>query len=128
MKEVTEPVVLVTSTGAVPGDVPMSLTPLVLAALVALGAWIVATEAADLAYGEYLAGECITCHRNGADDGGIPALRGRPAQDLIAALDDYRAGRRANVTMQNVARSLDHEQTEAVAAYFESIGSGGTQP
>jgi cytochrome c len=81
--------------------------------------------AADLAYGEYLASECITCHRVAVDEGAIPAIVGLPRPYFVNALRDYRAGRRTNPVMQNVARSLNDEQIEALAAYFASLKDGG---
>ena len=35
---------------------------------------------ADIAYGEYLAGECVTCHRSGAANDGIPNISGVDAE------------------------------------------------
>jgi cytochrome c553 len=81
--------------------------------------------AADLAYGEYLASECITCHQVAVDEGAIPAIVGLPRPYFVNALRDYRAGRRTNPVMQNVARSLNDEQIEALAAYFASLKDGG---
>lgn len=104
------------------------LAPILLAGVPALGAAVPAS-AADLAYGEYLSAECITCHRTTVDEGAIPAIVGLPKQYFVNALRDYRAGRRANAVMQNVARSLDDEQVEALAAYFASLNDdGGTEP
>ena len=73
--------------------------------------------AADLAYGEYLASECITCHGANAD-GAIPALQTLRDEELIAALKAYREGTRTNPVMQSVARSLDDAAIEALAAFF----------
>jgi cytochrome c len=80
--------------------------------------------AADLAYGEYLSSECVTCHRAPAKERAIPAIIGLPQSYFVNALRDFRAGRRANPLMQNVARSLDDEQIEALAAYFASLKDG----
>jgi cytochrome c553 len=73
--------------------------------------------AADAAYGEYLASECVTCHGANADTS-IPALDTLRYEQLIAALKAYRAGSRINPVMQSVARSLDDAAIEALAAYF----------
>ena len=73
--------------------------------------------AADAAYGEYLASECVTCHGANAD-ASIPALDTLRYEQLIAALKAYRAGSRTNPVMQSVARSLDDAAIEALAAYF----------
>jgi cytochrome c len=76
--------------------------------------------AADVAYGEYLASECVTCHGANAD-ASIPALDALRYGQLIAALKAYRAGSRTNPVMQSVARSLDDAAIEALAAYFSGL-------
>jgi cytochrome c len=91
-----------------------------------LGTNLATGLAADLAYGEYLASECVSCHRMAATDAAIPAIVGLPAQDFVNSLRDYRTGRRSNPVMQNVARSLDNAQIEALAAYFASLKDGGS--
>ncbi len=86
-----------------------------------VGAALIASTpapAGDAAYGEYLAGECVTCHGGAGPDPSIPALRSLPSARLIAALRAYRAGARANPVMQSVARALDDAEIEALAAYF----------
>ena len=81
----------------------------------------VSTSAAgDLAYGEYLAGECVACHRAGAD-GGIPPINALPAPYFIEALREYRDGERDHALMRTVARSLGNTEMEALAAYFEQL-------
>ena len=73
--------------------------------------------AADAAYGEYLAGECVSCH--GADaDASIPRLQALRYDELIAALKAYREGTRTNAVMRSVARSLGDAEIEALAAYL----------
>ena len=74
--------------------------------------------AADLAYGEYLAGECAACHSAGAD-AGIPAIHAMPAADFIEALKQYRDGERDHDLMRTVVRSLGEAEMEALAAYFQ---------
>jgi len=74
--------------------------------------------AADLAYGEYLAGECVACHRAGVD-AGIPPINALPAAYFIEALKQYRDGERDHDLMRTVARSLGEAEMEALAAFFE---------
>lgn len=93
-------------------------------AAIALGTVPVGPAGADPAYGEYLSAECITCHRSEAETGGIPPIAGLPTRYFMGALKDYRAGRRANPVMQSVARSLDDDQIEALAAYYASLKPG----
>lgn len=84
--------------------------------------WCLATDAvaADLAYGEYLAGECVACHRVDAE-GGIPPINSLPAPYFVEALKEYRDGERDHDLMRSVARSLGDTEMEALAAYFEQL-------
>ena len=88
--------------------------------LFVLGFCSVNAEAADLAYGEYLAGECVACHGAGKD-AAIPPIHAMPTADFIQALHDYRDGKRDHELMRTVARSLGDEEMAALAAYFEQF-------
>lgn len=72
-------------------------------------------------YGRHLSRECTGCHRPNMPDSAIPALAGRPADEIVALLEEYREGRKKNPVMVSVARSLDAGHTAAVAAYFASL-------
>ena len=76
--------------------------------------------AGDLAYGEYLAGECVACHRVGAE-GGIPPINSLPAPYFVEALREYRDGERDHDLMRTVALSLGDTEMEALAAFFEQL-------
>lgn len=91
---------------------------LLLSVLFVLGAPL--SVADDLAYGEYLAGECVACHRVGAE-GGIPPINSLPATYFVEALKEYKDGERAHELMGTVARSLGDAEMEALAAYFEQL-------
>lgn len=76
----------------------------------------------DIAYGEYLASECLGCHKAGQDaTGGVPNIVGWPREAFITALFEYRLGSRPNQTMVNITRRLSDEEIVALAAYFETI-------
>jgi len=79
-------------------------------------------EKADLAYGEYLGSECVSCHNAGASEG-VPSIDGYEAWYTHLALIQYGNGERENAAMRLVARSLDDEQRIAVSAYFASLES-----
>jgi cytochrome c553 len=82
-----------------------------------------AADADQLRYGRHLASECTSCHGaagKGAAEG-IPSLAGRPAGEFVTLLSEYRAGRKTNPVMVTVAKSLDEDQTAALAAYFASL-------
>ena len=72
-------------------------------------------------YGEYLAGECTTCHRPDGADKGIPAIVGWDRESFVAVLKSYQTGERENEAMISVAKSLDDEQMNALAVYFASL-------
>lgn len=72
----------------------------------------------DAAYGEYLGGECATCHRQSGSTGTIPAISGLPAEYLVEALVEYRLGLRTNDVMRLMTARLSEEEIAALAAYF----------
>ena len=76
---------------------------------------------ADIAYGEYLAGECVTCHKKKGASSGIPVIAGINAKTFVEKIKGYRDRTLKNKVMQMVARRLDEEQTLSLAAYFSSL-------
>lgn len=75
----------------------------------------------DPAYGEYLGGECVTCHqRSGASDG-IPPITGLPVDYAVRALVEYKLGIRGNEVMKLMTARLDEEEIAALAAYFAGL-------
>jgi len=74
---------------------------------------------ADLGYGEYLAGECVTCHqKSGA---GIPQINGIEAETFVTTIKAYRSKELDNKVMQMMAGRLGDEQIISLAAYFSSL-------
>lgn len=78
---------------------------------------------ADPAYGEYLAGECVTCHSPGASDptGRIPPIAGLPKDYFLKSLLEYGAGIRDNPVMQSRVARLGAPELAALAAYFHAL-------
>lgn len=105
----------------------VTLTACVAAAIAAQ--WAAPVAAADhdaaaagrIAFGRYLAAECTSCHRTDTKEGAIPVLAGRPEAEIVSLLRDFRDGHKTNAVMVSVAKSLDEEETAAVAAYFASL-------
>ncbi|CAN1494501.1 COG2863 Cytochrome c553 [Rhabdaerophilaceae bacterium] len=78
--------------------------------------------AADKAFGEYLANECVACHlKSGRQVGGIPAIVGWPEDQFIAVMQAYRDGERDNQVMRTIAGKFKGDEIAALAAYFGSI-------
>ena len=78
---------------------------------------------ADIGYGEYLSGECVTCHSQKGVDKGIPAINGLDAEVFATVMHAYKAGDMEHPVMQMVARRLDGEQIASLAVYFASLSS-----
>ena len=72
-------------------------------------------------YGEYLAGECTTCHRIDGTDNGIPGIVGWDVDSFVETVKYYKDGLRKNQAMESVAKELDDEQIKALAVYFASL-------
>lgn len=72
----------------------------------------------DIAYGEYLAGECLTCHQADTADGQVPPIHKLTKDYFVYALLEYQNGARSNRVMQTVAGALGEEEMAALSAVF----------
>ena len=79
---------------------------------------------ADVGYGEYLSGECVTCHSQKGVDKGIPAINGLDAEVFATVMHAYKVGDMEHPVMQMVAGRLDNEQIASLAVYFAALSSG----
>jgi cytochrome c len=90
-----------------------------------VAAWLVVSsgqsQASDLALGEHLSGECVTCHRKDGQDKGIPSITGWPTDQFVAVIQSYKLKDRDNQVMQSVAASLGDKEIAALAAYYASL-------
>jgi cytochrome c553 len=70
-----------------------------------------------------LAATCFTCHgTDGRSVGDVPpSLAGRPRQELLERLREFRTGARASTVMQQQAKGYSDEQLELIAGYFASV-------
>lgn len=75
----------------------------------------------DPAYGEYLSGECTSCHQASGDANGIPSVTNWPIEDFVIAMHAYKDGVREHSVMQMMAVRLSNDEIAALAAYFEGI-------
>jgi len=75
----------------------------------------------DPAYGEYLSGDCTTCHQTDGGDDGIPSIVLWPEVDFVTAMHAYKNKHRSNQVMQMMAGRLSDEEIAALAAYFGSL-------
>lgn len=75
---------------------------------------------ADPEYGEYLSGQCVTCHHAAGEDQGIPAIIGLHADYLVKSMLDYKNAvqGRTNPAMVNIIKNLTDEELGSLAMYF----------
>jgi len=101
------------------------MNPLSIRALAALLAGVAAHAAHADGAAELqlrsLAAACAQCH--GSDGRALPGstlpgLAGRPAPELIAALNGFRDGSRPSTLMGQLAKGFSDAQIERLAAYF----------
>ena len=78
---------------------------------------------ADVGYGEYLSGECVSCHSQQGVDKGIPAINGLDAEVFATVMHSYKAGDIQHPVMQMVAGRLDGEQIASLAVYFATVST-----
>ena len=75
-------------------------------------------QKADLEFGRYLATECLTCHRSGAEGVAIPNIFGLQEATFAALLKAYRDKQLPNPVMQTVASRLNDDEISALAHFF----------
>jgi len=89
-----------------------------LAACIAVPPCAVA-QGADANLGRALAANCAPCHgTNGHSVGGMPGLAGRPREELVRTLEDFREGRRPATVMQQLARGYTDAQIRALCEFL----------
>ena len=75
----------------------------------------------DKAFGEYLSGECVTCHQSSGKMNGIPPIVGYPEEVIVEFMGEYKSKKRDNQVMQNIALKFNDAEIAALAAYFSSL-------
>ena len=80
-------------------------------------------DGADIGYGEYLSGECVTCHSQKGVDKGIPVINGLDAEVFATVMHSYKVGDIQHPVMQMVAGRLDGEQIASLAVYFATVST-----
>ncbi len=97
----------------------MLLTALVVAAVGLAGA---AQAAGDAAAGKAKATSCAMCHGpNGEGTKMGPKLAGEDAAKFIAAMNDFKSGKRDNAMMKAQAAHLSADDMANLAAYYASL-------
>jgi sulfide dehydrogenase cytochrome subunit len=95
------------------GRAPRALA-LVVMGLVAAGDASAASEPAQAPAGAL---SCSGCHGAGTS---VPSLAGRSADEIVAALDAYRAGTRPATVMNRIAPGFTPEESRAIAVWMSA--------
>jgi sulfide dehydrogenase cytochrome subunit len=67
------------------------------------------------------AAACSGCHpRAGASVPAIQPLAGRPAEEIVAAMQAFRTGERTATVMDRIAKGFSDEETRAIAAWMST--------
>jgi cytochrome c553 len=75
----------------------------------------------DARAGEKKAELCLLCHRAGTIYGkGIPLLEGRSRDELMAAINEFRSGRRVSPAMNPNVERLSLRDIADIAEFFAS--------
>ncbi len=74
----------------------------------------------DSDYGEYLAGECMTCHGKQQSEG-VPVIEGVDKRHLITELIRFQNGSRSNPTMTSIAKALGEEEIASLAEFYSQL-------
>ena len=69
--------------------------------------------------GRDVAATCASCHgTGGASIGGIESLAGRPKEELLARMREFKSGALGGTVMPQLAKGYTDEQIEVVCAWF----------
>ncbi len=98
------------------------------AALAGASLLFAASASAQTPAGRNLAAACATCHgTNGVSRDGTPALAGMPREQMSVTLKAFRDGQRPATIMNQLAKGYSDAEIEAIATYFASQKSGGSE-
>jgi sulfide dehydrogenase cytochrome subunit len=91
----------------------------VAAALATLGSFRATAQGGDRDLGRNLAATCANCHgTNGVSVGGIASLAGKPKEEIVRKMQEYKRGSQPATVMTQLARGYTDEQIDILAAWF----------
>jgi cytochrome c553 len=66
------------------------------------------------------AAACSGCHAPAALGSPVPPLAGRNPDEIVAAMQDFRSGKREATIMTRVAKGFSDEETRAIAVWLSA--------
>ena len=76
---------------------------------------------ADIEYGKYLSGECVTCHHTKALNTEIPSISGLEPNIFVSLMLAYKSKEIEHPIMQMIAERLSEDQIISLAVYFSKL-------
>ena len=64
------------------------------------------------------ASSCSGCHDAKIASPAVPPLKGRPAAEIVTAMEAFREGKREATVMTRIAKGFNDEETRAIAAWL----------
>ncbi len=90
--------------------------------LVAAACLASSTVFADPTHVRSLAASCSGCHgTNGVAQDGMESLAGKPKDDLLKKMLDYKTGKKPATVMHQLAKGYTDEQLDQLAGYFAAL-------
>jgi len=86
--------------------------------LAAAATVLVLAGTADAADAPPGATSCTGCHPATRADTPVPRLNGRDAAQTVAAMTEFRTGKRPATVMDRIAKGFTEDETKAIAAWF----------
>lgn len=65
---------------------------------------------------------CSGCHAPVGSSGPVASLAGRPADEIVTALLQYRSGERTATVMDRIAKGFSNDEIRAIADWFAEGG------
>jgi cytochrome subunit of sulfide dehydrogenase len=82
---------------------------------------LVATPAAAQSAAPAGAAACSGCHpRAGAGAPAVQPLAGRPAEEIVSAMQAFRTGARSATVMDRIAKGFSDDEVRAIAAWMSA--------
>ena len=94
--------------------------PLAIAALLVVAAAASASaQSPDPNRARSLSAGCAACHgTNGVSVGEVESLAGKPRDDIVRKMQEFKSGARPATVMQQLAKGYTDEQIQELAAWF----------
>ena len=64
------------------------------------------------------ASSCSGCHDAKIASPSVPPLKGRPAAEIVSAMEAFRTGSREATVMTRIAKGFTDDETRAIAAWL----------